>query len=101
MSRYISIAGQDLDYFKSLVSQGISGELGTLNEVRLVVSDDGKVCLGTNGQVSEWFGQEFINDPPYQPSPSNDVEQRLARLEQVARNAEARLGVSLGMNESD
>ncbi len=56
MSKHIIIKGADLTYFESLVKSAISGELGELSEVRVVVSDDNRLSFGTNGFVSQEFG---------------------------------------------
>lgn len=55
MSKYVTISGRDLDYFKSIVSDAISGEYGDVSEVRIAVSDSG-MTIGANGYVSNQIG---------------------------------------------
>jgi hypothetical protein len=61
MSRRIVIEGADLDHFNSFVSQVLSGDLGEVNEVRVVVTSDGNLVFGTNGYATEYFGFDAEN----------------------------------------
>lgn len=53
---FVTIKGDDLEYFKVLVQQALSGDFGELTEVRMSVSERG-VVIGTNGLASECFGE--------------------------------------------
>lgn len=100
MSQYVTITGDDLVYFKRIVQQAISGDFGDLSEVR-VVFNEGQICIGTNGYSSEWIGQAgndgMTRGATDEPEQIGDILRRLGIVEQVARNAQDRLGVNLGM----
>lgn len=61
MSVRMVITGSDLDYFRNIVRQAISGNYGSVNEVRVVISNEGKLTLSTNGYTSEEMGR-FVHD---------------------------------------
>lgn len=95
MSTYVTITGNDLDYFKSIVSQGISGNFGNLTEVRIAVNAESGVMIGANGYTSEYMGKVEQSDPetPDQPerldSLINRIGELLPQLERIAQSEPA------------
>ncbi len=55
-SRRVIIDGADLEYFRAILTHGLSGQLGDIREVRLVVERE-SMLIGANGRCSENFGR--------------------------------------------
>lgn len=81
MSNYnrVALQGDDFEEFRAFVLQAFSGQYGEVTEMRLVINN-GQLCIGTNGFVSEWLGKKVESD---QPERSDLINQAIALLHKV------------------
>lgn len=84
----VIIDGQDLDYFRSVVSDGLYGNLGSITAVQLYVNDNGRIVLGTNGFTSAEFGRP--NAPLAHPNDTDGFTTFPQQDHSAAENAAAR-----------
>ena len=55
-SQFVTIKGDDLEYFRGVIENGLSGSYGELSEVRIAVSDRG-LTIGANNYSSQFVGE--------------------------------------------
>lgn len=85
MSKYVTITGDALEYFKNLVRLGLQEEYGTLSEVRVVINDERGMMFGVNGYSSDYFGT-VTSDPEPDSANAQIIESIPAVAEDVSTN---------------
>jgi hypothetical protein len=85
MSKYVTIKGSDLEFFKGLVRDGLNGNFGELNEIRFSVNDEAGMMMGANGYSSEYFGT-VTSDVEPSSATAQIIESSPAAAEQVSTN---------------
>lgn len=107
MPNMTRLNGSDLNYFKGIVSQALSGDFGPVDEV-LIEHDGGRVRFSVNDTTSQWIG-EGHGETSSAPTSSNGenakplknrdrielLEHDVQWLKGIVAKAESRLGVSL------
>lgn len=64
----VKLAGQDLDYFRTIVDSALRGDYGRLDEVTITVHDNGQLQFATNEVATGHFGQPVAPLVALQPT---------------------------------